>query len=128
MQEEDKMVVAGKKVLVFGSGISGIGAVKLLEENGADVVLYDGNEKLTEADVRAKLQEGSKARIIIGAFPEELLNTLDLVILSPGVPTDLPFVNELRDAGLPIWGEIELAYRCKRDSGYRRSGTCIYIW
>ena len=46
MQEEDKMVVAGKKVLVFGSGISGIGAVKLLEENGADVVLYDGNEKL----------------------------------------------------------------------------------
>ena len=51
------MVVAGKKVLVFGSGISGIGAVKLLEENGADVVLYDGNEKLTEADVRAKLQE-----------------------------------------------------------------------
>ena len=35
------MVVAGKKVLVFGSGISGIGAVKLLEENGADVVLYD---------------------------------------------------------------------------------------
>lgn len=47
MQEEDKMVVAGKKVLVFGSGISGIGAVKLLEENGADVVLYDGNEKLT---------------------------------------------------------------------------------
>ena len=86
------MVVAGKKVLVFGSGISGIGAVKLLEENGADVVLYDGNEKLTEADVRAKLQEGSKARIIIGAFPEELLNTLDLVILSPGVPTDLPII------------------------------------
>ena len=36
------------------------------------MVLYDGNEKLTEADVRAKLQEGSKARIVIGAFPEEL--------------------------------------------------------
>ena len=52
MQEEDKMVVAGKKVLVFGSGISGIGAVKLLEENGADVVLYDGNEKLTEAEAQ----------------------------------------------------------------------------
>lgn len=86
------MVVAGKKVLVFGSGISGIGAVKLLEENGADVVLYDGNDKLTEADVRAKLQEGSKARIVIGAFPEELLNALDLVILSPGVPTDLPII------------------------------------
>ena len=91
------MVVAGKKVLVFGSGISGIGAVKLLEENGADVVLYDGNEKLTEADVRAKLQEGSKARIIIGAFPEELPNTLDLVILSPGVPTDLPIILKMKE-------------------------------
>ena len=51
------MVVAGKKVLVFGSGISGIGAVKLLEENGADVVLYDGNEKLTEADVQSFRKE-----------------------------------------------------------------------
>ena len=67
------MVVEGKKVLVFGSGISGIGAVKLLEKNGADVVLYDGNEKLTEADVRVKLPEGSKAQIVIGTFPEELL-------------------------------------------------------
>ena len=54
MQEEDKMVVAGKKVLVFGSGISGIGAVKLLEENGADVVLYDGNEKLTEQGAQSR--------------------------------------------------------------------------
>ena len=95
------MVVAGKKVLVFGSGISGIGAVKLLEENGADVVLYDGNEKLTEADVRAKLQEGSKARIIIGAFPEELPNTLDLVILSPGVPTDLPIILKMKEKEIP---------------------------
>lgn len=68
MQEEDKMVVAGKKVLVFGSGISGIGAVKLLEENERMWMLYDGNEKLTEADVRAKLQEGSKARIITVLF------------------------------------------------------------
>ena len=112
MQEEDKLVVAGKKVLVFGSGISGIGAVKLLEENGADVVLYDGNEKLTEADVRAKLQEGSKARIIIGAFPEELPNTLDLVILSPCTDRSSDYFKDER----------------KRDSGYRRSGTCIYIW
>ena len=60
MQEEDKMVVAGKKVLVFGSGISGIGAVKLLEENGADVVLYDGNEKLTCAQsFRKEAKPGS---------------------------------------------------------------------
>ena len=123
MQEEDKMVVAGKKVLVFGSGISGIGAVKLLEENGADVVLYDGNEKLTEADVRAKLQEGSKARIIIGAFPEELPNTLDLVILSPGVPTDLPIILKMKEKEIPVIGEVELAYTFGKGDVLAITGT-----
>ena len=117
------MVVAGKKVLVFGSGISGIGAVKLLEENGADVVLYDGNEKLTEADVRAKLQEGSKARIIIGAFPEELLNTLDLVILSPGVPTDLPIILKMKEKEIPVIGEVELAYTFGKGDVLAITGT-----
>ena len=52
-------------------------------------MLYDGNEKLKEEEVRNKLEDGSKARIIIGVFPEELLDTLDIVILSPGVPADL---------------------------------------
>ena len=117
------MVVAGKKVLVFGSGISGIGAVKLLEENGADVVLYDGNEKLTEADMRAKLQEGSKARIIIGAFPEELPNTLDLVILSPGVPTDLPIILKMKEKEIPVIGEVELAYTFGKGDVLAITGT-----
>ena len=117
------MVVAGKKVLVFGSGISGIGAVKLLEENGADVVLYDGNEKLTEADVRAKLQEGSKVRIIIGAFPEELPNTLDLVILSPGVPTDLPIILKMKEKEIPVIGEVELAYTFGKGDVLAITGT-----
>ena len=103
------MKVVDKKVLVFGSGISGIGAVHLLELEGADVVLYDGNDKLTEADVRAKLDVGSKAEIVLGAFPEQLLEELDLVILSPGVPTDLPVVNQMREKGIQIIGEIELA-------------------
>ena len=42
------MEVKDKKVLVFGLGISGIGAGKILEKQGADVVLYDGNQKLSE--------------------------------------------------------------------------------
>ena len=108
------MVVAGKKVLVFGSGISGIGAVKLLEENGADVVLYDGKiEKTAEADVRAKLQEGSKARIISVLFQRNFPNTLDLVIFKSGCT----------DRSSDYFKDER-----KRDSGYRRSGTCIYIW
>ena len=48
----------GKNVLVFGSGISGMGAVKLLAEVEAQILLYDGNEKLKEEEVRRKLPEG----------------------------------------------------------------------
>ena len=92
------MEIAKKKVLVFGLGISGIGAAGLLEEQGAEVVLYDGNEKLKEEEIRNKLKDGSRAQIIIGAFPEELLDSLDIVILSPGVPADLPLVNQMRDS------------------------------
>lgn len=47
------MEVKGKKVLVFGLGISGIGAGKILERQGAEVVLYDGNKKLMEEKVRS---------------------------------------------------------------------------
>lgn len=104
------MEVKNKKVLVFGSGISGVGAVHLLELQGADVILYDGNDKLKEEDVREKLDEGSKAKIVLGEFPEELLDSLQLIVLSPGVPTDLPIIEKMRKKNIEIVGEIELAY------------------
>ena len=53
----------GKKVMVFGTGISGMGAARLLEDVGAGVVLYDGNEKLDKAQIEAKLPKGSKAQV-----------------------------------------------------------------
>lgn len=102
------MLVTGKKVLVFGSGISGIGAVQLLEDHGADVILYDGNEKLDPASL--KEQAGEKTEVVLGAFPEELLKTLNLVVLSPGVPTDLPVILAMKERGIPVIGEVELAY------------------
>lgn len=117
------MEVTKKKVLVFGSGISGIGAAKLLERQGADVVLYDGNGKLTEAGLREKLGEGSRAGIVIGTFPEELYDTLDIAILSPGVPTDLPVVNRMRECGILITGEVELAYETGKGDVLAITGT-----
>ena len=102
------MLVTGKKVLVFGSGISGIGAVKLLEDHGAEVVLYDGNESLDQASLREQL--GEKTTIVLGEFPEHLLEELDLVVLSPGVPTDLPIILAMKEHGIQVIGEVELAY------------------
>ena len=47
---------------------------------------------------------------MLGTFPEEIIEELSFVVMSPGVPTDLPIVEKMREKSIPIWGEIELAY------------------
>lgn len=102
------MDINGKKVLVFGAGISGEAAAGLLVSEGADVVLYDGNTKLNASEISGRVPDGVK--VIFGEFPEELLDDIALTVMSPGVPTDLPVVDKMRGRNIPIWGEIELAY------------------
>ena len=117
------MVVAGKKVLVFGTGISGIGAVKLLEDHGAQIGLFDGNVNADVEKIKERLPMNSKAEIILGTLPEEVIKELDLAVLSPGVPTDLPVVNAMRDAGIQIIGEVELAYSFGKGDVLAITGT-----
>ena len=117
------MDLQGKKVLVFGAGISGIGSCGLLEKEGADVILYDGNDKKDAEAMKAQLGEGSKVRVVLGAFPEEEMESLDLVVMSPGVPTDLPVVLAMKEKGIPVWGEIELAYVCGKGDVLGITGT-----
>ena len=108
------MDVKEKKVLVFGSGISGVAASRLLLEKGADVILYDGNTGLDENNIRKEILSGKSSdmdvQVILGELPGEVLDSLSLTVMSPGVPTDLPIVDKMREKGIPIWGEIELAY------------------
>ena len=113
------MDLQGKKVLVFGAGISGTGSCRLLADKGAEVILYDGNEKLDAAAVANQ----TGARVILGTFPEEELARLDLVVMSPGVPTDLPIVLRMKEEGIPVWGEIELAYVCGKGEILGITGT-----
>lgn len=103
-----------KKVLVFGSGISGIAAGRLLVKQGADVILYDGNASLDAGSIRKEIltgqTEGADMQVVLGELPQEILDTLSLTVMSPGVPTDLAVVGQMREKDIPIWGEIELAY------------------
>lgn len=101
---------AGEKCLVIGSGLSGIGSVGLLEHIGAEVILYDSNEKLTEEKMRSLLPAASRARCVAGELPEEIFSETETVVLSPGVPVDIPLVNALREKGAGIIGEIELGF------------------
>ena len=113
----------GKKVLVFGSGISGTGAVKLLAQVGAQIILYDGNENLKEEDIRKKLPEGCSCEILLGELPDEVIESLDLAVMSPGVPQDIPPVERLKKKGVRIWGEVELAYQMGKGKVMAVTGT-----
>ena len=117
------MEVKGRKVLVFGAGISGIGAAGLLEANGADVILYDGNEKLDPASLKEQLGEKSGAAVLTGKLPQETIASLDMAVLSPGVPTDLPVVLAMKEAGVQVIGEIELAYQFGKGDVLAITGT-----
>lgn len=113
---------SGKKVLVFGSGKSGIGAATLLTKLGANPVIYDGNEKLDPAAILEKLEDKT-TKVILGELPEEELKGLDLVIMSPGVPCDIPVVDRFKAAGIKIWGEVELAYQIGKGRVLAITGT-----
>ena len=117
------MKLEGKRVLVFGAGISGIGAADLLCKVGACPVIYDGNDKQDPEAIRAKLEQPEKVEIILGELSEEARKTLNLIVMSPGVPTDLPIVDALRAQGLPIWGEVELAYQMGKGKVLAITGT-----
>ena len=117
------MDFTNKNVLVYGTGISGISAVSLLESVQAKVILYDENTKLAKEQLRKKLAKDSGAKIVLGVLSEDVISTLDMVVLSPGVPTDLPIVEEFKKRGILVWGEIELAYRLAKGRVVAITGT-----
>ncbi len=119
---------ANKKVLVFGAGISGISAAALLTEAGDRVILYDGNEKLDKAGLKEKIEKKAKNKktepeIITGELPKEIISSLDMAVLSPGIPLDNKEVRRMKEAGIYITGEIELAYIMGAGKVFAITGT-----
>lgn len=117
------MDLKNKTVLVAGTGISGIGAAGLLMKTDADLILYDGNTELTVEGIQAKLPEKKDIKIIIGELTDEIIRALDIAVLSPGIPTDVDFVNRMRNAGVLIWGELELADQFAKGTVLAITGT-----
>ncbi len=105
------MDFSGKKVLVFGCGISGIAAADLLAQMGASPIIFDGNKAAKKEEILQKINGDYIPEVYIGQLPQEAEDRLDLAVLSPGVPTDIPLVKDFRRRGVPIWGEVELAYQ-----------------
>lgn len=105
------MEYTGKNIIIAGAGKSGIAAAGLLAGESDNIVLYDGNVNINREELREKLPVEFKGEIILGELQEEVINEADLLVISPGVPTDLEFVQKLKARGVTIWGEAELGFR-----------------
>ena len=105
------MLYENKKVIVCGMARSGISAAKLLASVGADVTLQDMKPMdvlIKLHDIEAYKKEGIK--IFAGANPDDIIDSFDYAVLSPGVPCDLPFIKKAESSGVKVISEVELAY------------------
>ncbi|NLK21415.1 MAG: UDP-N-acetylmuramoyl-L-alanine--D-glutamate ligase [Epulopiscium sp.] len=107
------MIWQKKKILIIGMARSGINSAKLCRRLGARVKIQDMKTKdqlITTLEGEIKVLEQMGIEMILGEDPTEIIHCQDLIILSPGVPTDLKFIKEAEKLNIPIWSEVELAY------------------
>ena len=102
-----------KKVLVVGLGKSGIAAVQAMLKLGAEVSIQDS---------KTRNKSGNGFAYYLGTVPADM-SEFDMMILSPGVNPELPFVREAEEEGVEIIGELEIAYRIGRGHFIGITGT-----
>ena len=112
-----------QKVLVLGTGKSGICAAKQILQLGGQVVLFDSNEKLDTVKVMKNFRKRDRISLVVGELKPTDLVSVDLAVISPGIPLDKPFVKLIDGAKIPIWGEIELAYQSSKGKLAAVTGT-----
>ncbi|MDF2541800.1 MAG: murD [Herbinix sp.] len=117
------MQLKDKKVLVYGAGLSGISATRLLQKQGAYVVLYDSKTELSKENFKNEFDVEHQFELVLGTIPEQLIDTIDLLIISPGIPTDIADVEKMKARNIPVWGEIELAYSLAKGKIIGITGT-----
>ncbi len=117
------MNYSDKNIIIAGAGKSGIAAANLLAGKAAKLIIYDGNENLDTKKLKSQLPENFDGEIITGELPESVINEADILVISPGIPTDKEFVLKLKEKGVIIWGEAELGYRFSKGRLAAITGT-----
>jgi len=111
---EIKMLLKGKKVLVLGMGVSGIAAAHLLREKGARVSIGEiEDSEAKQAEAKNLIQQGIE--VVLGPHPLSLLEGKELMVISPGISLTIPLLQKAHLMGIPIMGELELAFRFLED-------------
>lgn len=99
------------KVEIIGLGKSGIGAAKLLKKVGKDVTIYDARESDSFYHIKENLAQ-EHINVELGKnIPLNPDSLPELVVVSPGVPWNIPILEEARAKGVTTIGEMELAWR-----------------
>ena len=101
--------VAGQRVTVVGAARSGIAAAELLAQRGARVTLSDARAEMEERD-RSRLNDAG-VLLELGGHRTTTFTNADLLVMSPGVPPEIAPVVAARVSGVPVIGEVELAFR-----------------
>src|SRR5919202_3461758 len=117
------MELDGKKVLVIGAGRSGVAAARFCAARGALVVLNDRKEFIDWSNDALALKGEGVVKLLAGDVPSWLLDQIELVVISPGVPSKSIPVRYAERAGAEVIGEIELAWRFLRGRVVGITGT-----
>src|SRR5436190_10288304 len=105
------MLIEGRKSLVLGAGKSGVESARFLAERGAVVALHDKKPVEEWSDAARSLKATHNVGLISGDIPSWLLDQIDLVVISPGVPTNTIPARYVDRKDGEVIGEVELAYR-----------------
>ena len=108
------MNLKNKNVLLVGLAKTGVSTIKLLDKLGANIIVNDIKDEERLKDILSDLKDIKNAEYILGYHPENV-NHIDLAVVSPGVPLDLPFILKLKEEKIEIIGEVELAYRLSKN-------------
>jgi len=112
----------GRRVSVVGLARSGVAAVQLLVKLGARVTATDA-KPVAALSPDARTLAGSGVRLYAGAHPPEAFSGAELVVVSPGVSGDHPALAAVRARGVPVIGELELAWRVMEADVIAVTGT-----
>ena len=100
-----------KNILVIGTGKSGLGCADLLCRLGASVVLFDEDRNKNIDDIKNLImQDSGNVRILLGELTDEEIKQFDLAVPSPGIALDTGLMLRIKESGIKIISEIELAY------------------
>lgn len=105
------MELQGRKTLVLGAGKSGVASARFLATRGATVALHDKKPLENWSEEARSLKEKSGVGLIDENLPSWLLDQIDLVVISPGIPTNSIPARYVERKDGEVIGEVELAYR-----------------